>query len=198
MGTRDPRVDAYIDKGPAFSRPILVHLREVVHAACPQVEEDIKWGVPHFMHHGMLASMAAFKAHACFGFWRGKELLPDGGEAGAMGQFGRLVSVRDLPAKKQLAALVRQAAALNEAGAPKPKKVAAPKPAPKPSPAFAAALRADRKASAVFAQFPPGQQREYIEWIDGAKREETRARRIEQAVAWIAEGKKRHWKYAEC
>jgi hypothetical protein len=198
MATRDPRVDAYIERAPDFARPILAHLREVVHAACPQVEEDIKWGAPHFLHHGMLASMAAFKAHACFGFWRGKELFPDGGQDGAMGQFGRLETVRDLPSKKVLAGLLKQAMALNESAAPRPRKVAKARPEAKPSPAFAAALAADRKANAAFAAFPPGQRREYVEWIDEARREETRARRIAQAVEWIAQGKTRHWKYADC
>jgi hypothetical protein len=198
MGTRDPRVDAYIGKSPEYARPILAHLREVVHAACPQVTEDIKWGAPHFLHHGLLCSMAAFKAHACFGFWRGKELFPGGGEDGAMGQFGRLESVRDLPPKKTLAGLLKQAMALNESAAPRARKAIKPKPEAKPSPAFAAALAASRKAQAAFAAFPPGQRREYVEWIDEAKREETRARRIAQAVEWIAQGKYRHWKYADC
>lgn len=198
MGTRDPRVDAYIDKAPAYAQPILAKLREVVHAACPDVEEDIKWGSPHFLHHGMLAGMAAFKAHACFGFWRAKELFPDGGKDGAMGQFGKLTTVRDLPAKKELVALVRQAMALNESDAPRPKKAAGPRPAAVPSPAFARALKADRKAASAFAAFSPGQQREYVEWIDDAKREDTRARRIAQAVEWIAEGRKRNWKYENC
>ena len=198
MGTRDPRVDAYIDKAPEFSRPILAHLREVVHGACPQVEEDIKWGAPHFLHHGMLASMAAFKAHACFGFWRAKEVMPEGASEGAMGQFGKLASVKDLPSKKDLVALVKRAAALNEAGAPKREKAAAPKPPAKPSAGFAKALKANRKAAAVFAGFAPGQQREYVEWIDEARREETRDKRIAQAVEWIAEGKKRNWKYENC
>ena len=198
MGTRDPRVDDYIGKSPEFARPILSHLRDVVHAACPQVEEDIKWGAPHFLHHGMLASMAAFKAHACFGFWRGKELFPDGGAGGAMGDFGKLTSVRDLPAKKALSALVKQAMALNESGAARPRRVAKAKPPPVPSPAFAAALGSNRKAARVFADFPPGQQREYVEWIDSAKGEDTRARRIAQAVEWLAEGKRRNWKYENC
>jgi hypothetical protein len=198
MATRDPRVDAYIERAPDFARPVLVHLREVVHAACPQVEEDIKWGAPHFLHHGMLASMAAFKAHACFGFWRAKELFPDGGQDGAMGQFGRLESVKDLPSKKTLVGLVKQAMALNESAAPRPKKAAKPKPEATPSPAFAAALAADREAKAAFAAFPPSHRREYVEWIDEARREETRARRIAQAVEWIAQGKPRHWKYADC
>ena len=198
MGTRDPRVDAYIGKSPDYARPILVHLRDVVHAACPQVTEDIKWGAPHFLHHGMLASMAAFKAHACFGFWRGKELFPDGGESGAMGNFGKLETIKDLPAKKVLVALVKQAMALNESGAAQPRRVAKAKPAPVPSPAFAAALGGNRKAAKVFAAFPPGQQREYVEWIDQAKGEATRARRIAQAVDWLAEGKRRNWKYENC
>ena len=198
MGTRDPRVDAYIRKAPQFARPILEHLRDVVHAACPRVEEDIKWGAPHFLHHGMLASMAAFKAHACFGFWRGKELFPDGGAGGAMGDFGRLTSVGDLPSKKALTALVRQAMALNESGAATPKRRAKPKPPPVPSPAFAAALKASRQAAKMFAAFTPGQQREYVDWIDGAKREATRERRIAQAIEWIAEGKTHNWKYQDC
>src|SRR5688500_2545923 len=122
MGTRDPRIDAYIGKSAEFARPILEHLREVVHAAVPQVEETIKWGMPHFMHHGMLAGMAAFKAHATFGLWRGKELVPGGGDDSAMGQFGCLATVKDLPPKRQLVALVRKAAELNESGAPKPRK----------------------------------------------------------------------------
>jgi hypothetical protein len=198
MGTRDPRVDAYIDEAPAYAQPILVKLREVVHAACPGVEEDIKWGAPHFLHHGLLASMAAFKAHACFGFWRAKELFPGGGKDGAMGQFGKLATVRDLPPKKELVALVKQAMALNESAAPRPARASRPKPAPVPSPPFAAALQANRKATAVFAGFSPSCRREYVEWIDEARREDTRARRIAQAVAWIAEGKRRNWKYEDC
>jgi hypothetical protein len=198
MGTRDPRVDAYIGKAPDYARPILSHLRDVVHAACPAVEEDIKWGSPHFLHHGMLASMAAFKAHACFGFWRGKELFPDGGETGAMGNFGKLTAVKDLPSKKALAALVKQAMALNESGVARPKKTTTPKPPPVPSPEFAAAIGKSSKAAKAFAAFPPSHQREYIEWIDEARRDETRARRIAQAVEWIGEGKSRHWKYDNC
>ena len=197
MPARDPRIDAYIANAADFARPILVHLRDVVHAACPGVEETIKWGMPHFMHHGMLAGMAAFKAHATFGLWRGKELVPDGDES-AMGQFGCLASVRDLPPKRTLVALVKKAAALNEAGTPRPRRVVAKKPPPVPSPAFAAALKRNREAARNFAALAPGQQREYVAWIDEARREETRDKRIAQAVEWIAEGKLRNWKYADC
>ena len=197
MPSRDPRIDAYIDGSAAFAQPILAHLRDVVHAACPDVEETLKWGTPHFLHHGMLCSMAAFKAHASFGFWRGKELVPDGDDA-AMGQFGRLESVRDLPSKKALVALVKKAMALNAQGAPRPRAQAAPKPAPKPSPGFAAALARNKKAAARFAAFSPSQQREYTAWIDEAKAEATRERRIGQAIEWLAEGKRRNWKYENC
>ena len=197
MPARDPRIDAYIANAAEFARPILAPLRDVVLAACPDVEETIKWGMPHFMHHGLLAGMAAFKAHATFGLWRGKELVPDGDDS-AMGQFGCLASVRDLPPKRTLVALVKKAAVLNAAGAPRPRRVVAKKAAPVPSPAFAAALKGNREAARHFAAFAPGQQREYVEWIDEARREDTRTRRIAQALEWIAEGKLRNWKYANC
>ena len=134
-----------------------------------------------------------------FGLWRGKELVPGGGDDSAMGQFGCLTTVRDLPPKRQLVALLRKAAALNESGAPRPRTPATKrKPEAKPSAAFAAALAANRKATAGFAAFPPSHRREYVEWIDEARREQTRARRIAQAVEWIAQGKARHWKYENC
>lgn len=198
MPGRDPRIDDYIARAADFARPILVHLREVVHAACPDVVETIKWGMPHFEHHGILAGMAAFKAHATFGLWRGRELVPDGDDS-AMGQFGRIASLRDLPPKRTLVALVRKAAALNEAGAPRPAKPgAAKKPPPAPTPEFAAALAGNAAAGKHFAAFAPGQQREYLEWIADAKRADTRARRIAQAIGWIAQGRKRNWKYESC
>jgi hypothetical protein len=205
MNHRDKRVDAYIAKAAPFARPILEHVRAVVHEACPDVEETIKWGMPSFTHGGgILCGMAAFKAHASFGFWKHAWVV---GEAGAgervgMGSFGKLASVRDLPPKKQLVAYVRKAVALNAQGAgtasarnAPPRKAAVPKPAPAPTVEFAAALRRDKAASATFKAFTPSQQREYVEWIAEAKREDTRDRRIAQAVEWLAEGKQRNWKY---
>jgi hypothetical protein len=198
MPSRDPRIDDYIARAAPFAQPVLRHLRELVHEACPDVEETIKWGSPHFMYRGMLCGMAAFKAHATFGFWKGTHLVPDAADD-AMGQFGRLTAVRDLPPKKQIIALVRKAMALNEQpAAPVRKKPAKPRPAPEPSAAFAAALAADRRAGACFATLSPSQRREYVEWIDEAKREETRTRRLAQAIAWLAEGKTRNWKYENC
>lgn len=199
MATRDPRVDAYIANAPDFARPILVHLRELVHRNCPQVEETLKWRMPTFMHHGMLAGMAAFRQHCSFGFWKhelvvGKELA---GSPQGMGQFGKVTKISELPSASALAAYIKRAMKLNEEGvkAPRatPKKRALTMP-----PDLAAALKKNRRAAAAFAAFSPTNQREYIEWLVEAKRDETRARRLSQAIEWIAEGKPRNWKYMNC
>jgi len=199
MATRDPRVDAYIANAPDFAKPILVHLRELVHRNCPQVEETLKWRMPTFMHHGMLAGMAAFRQHCSFGFWKhelavGKELA---GSPQGMGQFGKVTKISELPSASALAAYIKRAMKLNEEGvkAPRatPKKRALTMP-----PDLAAALKKNRRAAAAFAAFSPTNQREYIEWLVEAKRDETRAKRLSQAIEWIAEGKPRNWKYMNC
>lgn len=200
MGTRDPRIDAYIAKQKEFAQPILLHIREVVHAACPDVEETLKWSSPHFMYKGaMMAGMAGFKEHATFGFWKGALLdgvSPNRNRGGeAMGNFGKLTSVKDLPSKRELTAIIKQAMRLNEEGVTVPRPKKAPKPAAKVPPELQAALAKNRKAATQFESFSPSARREYIEWIDGAKQEATRARRVAQAVEWIAEGKGRNWKY---
>ena len=197
MGTRDARVDAYIAKAAPFARPILGHLREIVHSACPDVEETIRWGFPHFDAGGVLCSMASFKAHCAFGFWKGAVLFGDT-EKGreAMGQFGRIASIADLPPKRELVRLVKAARKLNEEGVAAPKtKAGKPKP-PVETPAdLAAALKKNAKARAAFEAFPPSHRREYVEWLVEAKRDETRRRRLEQALEWMAEGKSRNWRY---
>jgi uncharacterized protein YdeI (YjbR/CyaY-like superfamily) len=197
MGTRDERVDAYIARAAAFAQPILSHLRTVVHDACPEVEETIKWGMPVFMYHGMLCSMAAFKEHCSFGFWKGSLIVGgDGKPAGVgMGNFGRITRRGDLPPAAQLKRYVRQAMQLNEQGVKKTPRRASPRKAPAVPAELAAALRKNARARATFEQFSPSHRREYIEWIAEAKREETRARRVAQAVEWMAEGKARNWKY---
>jgi uncharacterized protein YdeI (YjbR/CyaY-like superfamily) len=196
MGTRDPRVDAYIAKSADFAKPILTHIRETVHAACPDVVETTKWSMPFFDHHGPLANMSAFKEHAAFGFWKGALVLgrSAGDDERAMGQFGRLTSVKDLPPKKELVALIKKAAKLNEEGVKVEKKKAPRAELPVP-PELTAALARNKTARANFEAFPPSHKREYNEWIGEAKREETRAARVKQAVEWIAEGKSRNWKY---
>ncbi len=197
MGTRDPRVDAYIARSPEFARPILTHLRDIVHTACPEVEETLKWSAPHFMYHGMLAGMSAFKAHCAFGFWRGS--LVTGGDGGietqAMGQFGRITSLRDLPPKREIAGYVKKAMQLNEAGVKAKPRKHPPRP-DLPVPAeLTAALRRHPKARATFEAFSPSHRREYVEWIAEAKTDETRKRRLASALEWMSEGKSRNWKY---
>jgi uncharacterized protein YdeI (YjbR/CyaY-like superfamily) len=196
----DPRIDSYIARQADFARPILDHLRSAVHAACPEAEETVKWSMPHFLYKGqMLAGMAAFKAHATFGFWRAKEVLGEtGAEREAMGQFGRLASVADLPADAVLHALIRKAMALTDSGARPARPKAAPKPEPETPPELDAALSANPAARAAFDGFPPSGRREYVEWVVEAKRAETRDKRIAQAVEWMAEGKRRNWKYENC
>jgi len=194
MARRDPRVTAYIGRAAPFARPILRHLRAVVHEACPEVEEALKWGMPAFLHHGLLCGMAAFKAHATFGLWRSQEVLGVQGDRDAMGSYGRITAVADLPARRTLLAQVRKAATVNEAG---PRRVAPRrrKPAPVTPPDLRAALSRNARAKAAWERFPPGHRREYIEWITEAKQPETRARRLATTVAWVAQGKGRNWKY---
>jgi uncharacterized protein YdeI (YjbR/CyaY-like superfamily) len=202
MGTKDPRIDAYIANAGAFAQPILTHLRDAVHAASPAIEETIKWSSPHFTYNGMLCSMAAFKQHCAFGFWKGKLVVDDTGTNfdEAMGQFGRIENVRDLPPKRTLTAYVKKAMTLNEAGVKSPTRAkrAAPRAALPVPDDLAVALKKNRKAAKTFDAFSPSHRREYIEWITEAKREATRAERLATAIGWLAEGKTRHWKYAAC
>ena len=195
----DPRFDAYIARQADFAKPILNHLREVVHAACPDCEETLKWSSPSFMYKGeILAGMAAFKQHATFGFWKGSLVVGKGEEMmSGMGQFGRLTSVGDLPPRKQLEALVKKAMKLTDDGVKtvrdKHKKAEFTVPQD-----LRAAIDAVPAAAATFAAFPPSAQREYVEWVSEAKRDETRTKRLNQTVEWLAEGKRRNWKYETC
>jgi uncharacterized protein YdeI (YjbR/CyaY-like superfamily) len=196
MGTRDLRIDAYIAKSADFAKPILTRIRETVHAACPEVEESLKWSMPFFSYHGPLMNMSAFKEHAAFGFWKGALVLgrSAGDDERAMGQFGRITSVKDLPPKKELVALIRKAMKLNEDGVKVEKKKTPRAALPVPA-ELATALAKNKKARTNFEAMPPSHRREYNEWIGEAKREETREARVKQAIEWIAEGKARNWKY---
>ncbi len=198
--SRDPRIDAYIARQADFARPILEHLREAVHAACGEAEETLKWGMPHFLYKGrILAGMAAFKAHATFGFRRAEEVLGErGAEREAMGQFGRLASIADLPADDFLHELVRKAMALTDSGTRPARAKPGPRDEPQTPPELEAALSANPAARATFEAFPPSCRREYVQWVAEAKRPETRDRRIAQAIEWMAEGKRRNWKYENC
>ena len=195
----DPRIDAYIDRQADFARPILRHLREVVHAACPDCEETLKWSSPSFMYKGkILAGFAAFKAHATFGYWSGSQVIAaDPGQASAMGQFGRLTSLDDLPSRATLEDLTRKAMKLVDEGV-KPvrnKTVKAPFTVPQD---LRAAIDGTPAAAATWDAFSPSCQREYVEWVTEAKRDETRAKRLAQTIEWLAAGKRRNWKYENC
>ena len=197
MAKKDARVDAYIGKAAPFAKPILKHLRQVVHVGCPQVEETIKWGMPHFEYKGVLCGMAAFKAHCAFGFWK-QSLIFEGDRKKmeeAMGHFGCIRSLKDLPSEKTLIGYVRKAAALNEAGIKKPEHLKPPKPPVKVPADFSAALRKNGKAKKTFDRFSPSARREYVEWVTGAKRAETRRKRLATSIKWLGEGKRHNWKY---
>ena len=197
--SHDERIDAYIARQADFARPILQHLRKAVHDACPACQETLKWSAPAFMYKGeQLAMMAAFKAHATFGFWKGSLVMgANERQASAMGQFGRLTSIADLPDEETLHALIRKAMDLTDKGV-KPTRTKHAKAAIAMPDDLRIALDAEPKAAATFDGFPPGAQRDYLEWITQAKRAETREKRIAEAVEWMAEGKKRHWKYEAC
>ena len=200
--SRDPRIDAYISAAAEFAQPILRHLRALVHEACPRVVESIKWGMPAFGHAGRnLCHLAAFKAHCAFGFWHHgmeKVLAVDTANAEtAMGHFGRLTRLADLPDRKTMLRYIRQAAALNESDVPSrpPKRPVRELPVPAD---LAAALKGNKAAARTFTAFSPSHRREYIEWIVEAKRDETRRKRLATTLEWLAKGKSRNWKYQKC
>lgn len=196
MGARDPRVDAYIAKSPDFAKPILAEIRRVIHEACPDVEETMKWSTPTFIYKGMLCGMASFKAHCTFGFWKSTLVLGAGASRDAAGQFGRLTKLSDLPSRKILAGHIHKAMALNEDGVKMPSRSRAVKARPLKVPNdFASALKNNKTAKKAFDAFSPSHRNEYVEWIDEAKRDETRKRRMQQAIEWITKGKSRNWKY---
>ncbi len=195
MPTKDPRLDAYIAKSQPFAQPILRHLRELIHAACPAVEETIKWQMPHFMYHGILANIAGFKQHCTLFFFHPemRRSVRFGNDKGALGQFGRLTSLADLPSDAVLTQLIKTAMKHNEAPrTPRPKRPAKPVVVPA---YFSKALKQNPKSLANFQSMPPSHRREYVQWITDAKRDETRARRMATAIKQLADGKSQNWKY---
>lgn len=197
---RDHRIGTYINDAQPFAQPILEHLRDLVHEVCPDVEEDIKWSMPFFLYKGVpICSMAAFKQHCSFGLWRYKDIV-GGKHDNGMGQFGKLTSLKDLPSSETLAVLIRKAMALNESSARAKRARAAVKPAPVLPDDVAAKLALKEHAAArkTYEAFPPSAQREYVEWINEAKTDATRHKRIATTLEWLAEGKRRNWKYESC
>jgi uncharacterized protein YdeI (YjbR/CyaY-like superfamily) len=201
MGKKDKNIDAYIAKSAAFAQPVLIHLRELIHTCCPEVEEKMKWSFPHFDYKGMMCSMAAFKQHCAFGFWKAsimsdpKKLFVEGAEA-AMGHLGRIMGLKDLPPDKVLMAYIKEAVKLNEEGVKLPARVKVSSKTELSVPDyFTKALNKNKKALKVFEAFSYSQKKEYTDWLTEAKTEETRNKRLATAVEWIAEGKIRNWKY---
>ena len=200
MPKTDPRIDAYIKKAKPFARPILMHLRKVVHSAVPEVEETMKWSSPHFDYKGMFCGFAAFKEHVGFGFWKAallKEHLPGDGGMAMAGQFGRITSIDDLPNDKALAKILKIAKRLNDDEVKAPSMRKGPRPELKAPADLLTALAKNKKWKATFDGFPAGQRREYIAWVTEAKQAATRETRIKTAVEWMAEGKIRNWKYVK-
>lgn len=210
---RDPRVDAYIENAADFAKPILVHLRELVHEGCPAAQETIKWGMPSFEYKGILCGMAAFKQHCAFGFWKHALVVGEGGPANssargtskveqakrdAMGDFGRVTKVSELPPRRLLLKYVKKAVALNDSGVRSPRPPRKPKVDLVVPPDLSAGLKKSKKAAGYFADFSYSKKKDYIEWLTTAKSVETRARRLATALEWIAEGKSRNWKYERC
>lgn len=197
MPTTDSRIDDYIERSADFAKPILNHIRKLVHEAIPDVEEKIKWSMPFFDYKGPLCNMASFKQHCAFGFWKQSLLEQDAfpTEKTAMGSFGRVTSVKDLPGDKLMIKLIRQAAKLNEDGVKIPKKPAKEKKELVVPNTLAAALKKNTKARKTFEEFPYSKRKDYIEWLDEAKTDATREKRLATTIQQLEEGKSRNWKY---
>ena len=201
MATKDAKVDLYISKSADFAKPVLIHFRKLVHNACPEVEEKIKWSFPHFDYKGMMCSMAAFKQHCAFGFWKAslmkdKALLANAKSESAMGHYGKITSLKDLPSDKMIIAHIKEAMMLNEKGIKlPPRKVTTEKKEIVVPVYFLKQLKKSKKAFTTFENFSLSHKREYVEWITEAKTDETKSRRMETAIEWMEEGKSRNWKY---
>lgn len=207
MGKKDTRVDAYIAKSKDFAKPILNHLREVVHRACPDVEETMKWSFPHFDYKGeMMFSMAAFKEHMAMGFWKGSimkdpDKILDKDREQAMGHFGRITAMKDLPSDKILTKYIKEAMRLNDEGIKLPVKKKASEKEKKEFVVpdyFLKALSKNKAAKKVFDGFSYSKKKDYVEWLTEAKTDETRNKRMATSLEWLSEGKPRHWKYQNC
>ena len=199
MPTTDPCIDAYIEKSQDFAKPVLTHLRALVHSACPDTTETIKWGMPSFGYKGILCGFAAFKQHCTFGFWKQSMMESDefSDTKTAMGSFGRLTSLDDLPSDAVLKKLIKQAMKLNDDGTKAVKSKPASKALAVPE-ILLEALAKDERAAETFNNFPAGCRREYIQWITEAKTDATREKRVATTLEWLREGKRRNWKYEKC
>lgn len=198
----NPKVDAYAEKAEDFAKPVFAHLRALIHATCPEVIEEVKWGIPHFDYKGdMMCIFAAYKKHCSFTFYKDAlmgdaRLKANAGIPAARRFMGKLTDVADLPSDRELKSWIKESMALNEQGLKLPvRESKTPKEVGMPA-AFAEKLQTNPKIMETFESKSASFQKEYNVWIGEAKTEVTRDKRIEEAIAWIAEGKGRFWKYA--
>ncbi len=200
MPNFDPRIDAYIEESPEFAKPILTHIRKLVHKACPDVEETLKWSMPHFDFKGPLCHMAAFKQHCAFGFWKQQLIEHDAinSDRNTLSSFGKITSIKDLPKDKGVIELIHKAVELNEKGIKVPQKKPAEKKVLVIPEILAMALVKNKKARTTFEDFSYSKKKEYVEWINDAKTEPTREKRLATTIEWLSEGKSRNWKYEKC
>ena len=200
MPTLDPRIDAYIEKAAEFAQPVLVHLRGLIHEACPDIKETLKWSMPSFEHKGIVCGFAAFKKHVTFMFWKQSLLETDAFPKNktAMGSFGRITSLKDLPSDKVIIGLIHQAVELNEKNIKVEKKPAVAKKELMVPEDLTKELAKNKKAKTHFEEFSYSKKKDYVEWITGAKSEATRIKRLATTIEWVAEGKSRNWKYEKC
>lgn len=199
MPNQDKRVDAFIASAQPFAKPILRHIRELVHDVCPDVEESIKWGMPAFSYHGTLLIVGSFKEHVAVNFWKGSSIFRDekpAQEREGMGSLGKIHSLGELPSDRVFSAYLKKAIAYNLEHEKSPLKVQRKRKPDLPVPTYLeTALSKNKKARASFDGLTPGRRREYIEWLQEAKTDATRDKRLKQALEWIAEGKGRNWAY---
>jgi uncharacterized protein YdeI (YjbR/CyaY-like superfamily) len=205
MAKKDPRIDAYIEKAAPFAQPVLKHLRKLINQGCPEVTETVKWGMPSIEYKGPFCSFASFKQHAVFGFWKGslikdpknylQERAAQGGDA--MGHLGRITGLKDLPPDKAFLGLLKQAKQLNDEGVKLPPRKVVQKADVIVPDDLKKALAKNKLAGDTFKAFSTSNKREYVEWINEAKTEETRSKRLFTAIGWMSEGKIRNWKYVK-
>ena len=200
MPNKDPRVDAYIERSADFAKPILSHIRKLIHKASPKVSETVKWSMPAFEYKGLVCNLAAFKQHCAFGFWKQSLLEKDAfpAEKTAMGSFGRITSKKDLPPDDVIIKLVQQAVELNENGVKVDKKKPVVKKEIVVPDYLTAALKKNKAAQKTFEDFPYSCKKEYVDWLTEAKTDATRDKRLATTLEWLAEGKRRNWKNENC
>ncbi len=197
MAAKD--IDTYLNGAPEYALPILTTFRAAVHEACPEVKEVIKWGFPCFEYKGLMCGMAAHKKHCSITFWKGvimddpEGILEVVGKTG-MGSLGKIATIDDLPTANTLHAYLLHAVELQDSNIKPTQKKRSRTELTVPA-VLEEALDQNPKARRGFDAFSYSNQKEYIEWIDNAKTDATRNRRLEQAIEWISEGKPRNWKY---